>query len=183
MNSKKNSFIKIKNVFTITLSNLVNIIKSFSEKEKVYLPTNISNSLIKNLYSTYISFFSKKDFTYNLKKFSDKRGYFSEFLKNLDFGQISFFSILPNKIRGNHYHHTKTEKFLVITGKARFNFINIINKKRFSILTDENANLVVNTIPGWAHNIENIGKKVVKVLVWSNEILDKKNPDTFFYKV
>ena len=183
LNSKKNSFIKIKNVFTITLSNLVNIIKSFSEKEKVYLPTNISNSLIKNLYSTYISFFSKKDFTYNLKKFSDKRGYFSEFLKNLDFGQISFFSILPNKIRGNHYHHTKTEKFVVITGKVRFNFINIINKKRFSILTDENANLVVNTIPGWAHNIENIGKKVVKVLVWSNEILDKKNPDTFFYKV
>ena len=183
INTKNNSFIKIKNIFSISLLNLANVIRSFNKKEKIYLPSNISNSLIKNLYSTYISFFAKKDFIYRLKKFSDKRGHFSEFLKNLDFGQISFFSILPNKIRGNHYHHTKTEKFVVITGKARFNFINILNKKRFSILTDENTNLVINTIPGWAHNIENIGNKVAKILVWSNEILDKKKPDTIFYKV
>ena len=183
INTKNNTFAKIKNIFSISLLNLANVIRSFNKKEKIYLPSNISNSLIKNLYSTYISFFSKKDFIYRLKKFSDKRGHFSEFLKNSDFGQISFFSILPNKIRGNHYHHTKTEKFVVITGKARFNFINILNKKRFFILTDENTNLVVNTIPGWAHNIENIGNKVAKILVWSNEILDKKKPDTIFYKV
>jgi UDP-2-acetamido-2,6-beta-L-arabino-hexul-4-ose reductase len=175
--------VKIKNIFLITLSNLVSIIKSFNKREKIYLPNNISNSLIKNLYSTYLSFFSKKDFTYKIKKFSDKRGYFSEFLKNADFGQISFFSILPRQVRGNHYHNTKTEKFVVIAGKVRFNFINIINKKRFSILAVENTNLVVNTIPGWAHNLENIGNKVAKVLVWSNEILNKKKPDTFFYKV
>jgi len=183
LNKRKSSFVKIKNIFLITLSNLVSIIKSFNKREKIYLPNNISNSLIKNLYSTYLSFFSKKDFTYKIKKFSDKRGYFSEFLKNADFGQISFFSILPRQVRGNHYHNTKTEKFVVIAGKVRFNFINIINKKRFSILAVENTNLVVNTIPGWAHNLENIGNKVAKVLVWSNEILNKKKPDTFFYKV
>jgi UDP-2-acetamido-2,6-beta-L-arabino-hexul-4-ose reductase len=178
-----NSFVKIERVFPITLKNLINIIKSFDNKEKTYLPNNISNSLIKNLYSTYVSFFSKKDFTYKLNKFSDNRGYFSEFLKNLNFGQVSFFSILPKKKRGNHYHHSKIEKFVVISGKVRFNFINILTKKRFSILTDENANLVVNTIPGWAHNIENKGNKVAKILVWANEILDKKKPDTIFYKV
>jgi len=182
-NNNKDTYVKIKNVFWITLSNLVNVIRSFNKKEKIYLPSNISDLLIKNLYSTYISFFSKKNFSYKLKKFSDKRGYFSEFLKKSDFGQISFFSILPKKIRGNHYHHTKTEKFVVITGKVRFNFINILNKKKFFILADENINLVVNTIPGWAHNVENIGNKVAKVLVWSNEILDKKKPDTIFYKV
>jgi UDP-2-acetamido-2,6-beta-L-arabino-hexul-4-ose reductase len=179
----KNSFVNIKNVFTITLLNLANVIRSFNIKEKIYLPSNISSSVIKNLYSTYISFFSKKDFTYRLKKFSDKRGYFSEFLKNENIGQVSFFSILPKKFRGNHYHHTKTEKFVVITGKVRFNFINVINKKKFSLLASENTNLVVNTIPGWAHNIENTGIKTAKVLVWANEILDKKNPDTIFYKV
>jgi UDP-2-acetamido-2,6-beta-L-arabino-hexul-4-ose reductase len=179
----KNSFVKIKNVFTITLLNLANVIRSFNIKEKIYLPSNISSSVIKNLYSTYISFFSKKDFTYRLKRFSDKRGYFSEFLKNENFGQVSFFSILPKKFRGNHYHHTKTEKFVVITGKVRFNFINVINKKSFSLLATENSNLVVNTIPGWAHNIENVGSKIAKVLVWANEILDKKNPDTIYYKV
>jgi UDP-2-acetamido-2,6-beta-L-arabino-hexul-4-ose reductase len=180
---KKSSFIKISNFFSITLLNLVKVIRSFNKKEKLFLPNNISNYLIKNLYSTYISYFSKKDFQYKLKKFSDKRGFFSEFLKNTDFGQISFFSILPKKVRGNHYHNTKTEKFVVIAGKARFNFVNIINKKRFSILTDEKKNLVINTIPGWAHNIENAGSKTVKILVWANEILDKKNPDTIIYKV
>jgi UDP-2-acetamido-2,6-beta-L-arabino-hexul-4-ose reductase len=180
---KKSSFMKISNSFSITLLNLVKIIRSFNEKEKLFLPNNISNNLIKNLYSTYISYFSKKDFQYKLKKFSDERGFFSEFLKNTDFGQISFFSILPKQVRGNHYHNTKTEKFVVITGKTRFNFVNIINKKRFSILTDEKKNLVINTIPGWAHNIENAGSKTAKVLVWANEILDKKNPDTIFYKV
>lgn len=183
LNKSKNSFVKMNNVFTTTLSNLANVLRNFNIKEKIYIPNNISNFVIKKLYSTYISFFSKKDFTYRIKRFSDKRGYFSEFLKNENFGQISFFSILPKKIRGNHYHHTKTEKFVVITGKVRFNFINVINKKRFSLLASENTNLVVNTIPGWAHNIENIGSKTAKVLVWANEILDKKNPDTIFYKV
>ena len=180
---KKESFIKIEKTFSITLANLVSLIKNFNKNEKNYLPNNISNSLIKNLYSTYISFFSKKDFAYKIKRFSDRRGYFSEFLKNTNFGQISIFSILPKQIRGNHYHNTKTEKFLVIAGKARFNFINIINKKKFSISTEENDNLIINTIPGWAHNIENRGNKIAKVLVWANEILDKKKPDTIFYKV
>ena len=183
LNKQKSPFPKINNVFTITLFNLVNLIRSFNKKEKIYLPNNISNSLIKNLYSTYISFFLKKDFTYKLKRFSDHRGYFSEFLKNSNFGQFSFFSILPKKIRGNHYHNTKTEKFVVIAGKARFNFVNIITKQKFSILADEKNNLVINTIPGWAHNIKNIGTQIAKILVWSNEVLDKKNPDTIFHQV
>jgi UDP-2-acetamido-2,6-beta-L-arabino-hexul-4-ose reductase len=183
LNKQKSSFPKIKNVFSITLSNLVNLIRSFDKKEKTYLPNNISHTLIKNLYSTYISFFLKKDFTYKLKRLSDRRGYFSEFLKNSNFGQFSFFSILPKQIRGNHYHNTKTEKFVVIAGKARFNFVNIITKQKFSILAHEKNNLVINTIPGWAHNIENIGTQIAKILVWSNEVLDKKNPDTIFYQV
>jgi len=180
---QKSPFIKIKKIFYITVFDLVNLIKSFNQKEKIYLPNNISNSLVKNLYSTYISYFSKKDFKCGLKKNSDKRGYFCEFLKNIDFGQVSFLSILQKKIRGNHYHNTKTEKFVVISGKARFNFENIITKERFSILVDEKKNMVINTIPGWAHNIENIGTQTVRVLVWSNEIFDKKKPDTIFYKV
>ena len=183
LNKQKNSFIKIENIHSISLLNLVNIIKSFNKKDKIYLPDSISNPLIKNLYSTYISFFSKKDFFYKLPKFSDPRGDFCEFLKNSDFGQISFFSILPKKIRGNHYHNTKTEKFVVISGKLRFNFVNILTKEKFSLLTDEKQNLVVNTLPGWAHNLENVGRKTAKVLVWANEILDKKVPDTIFYKV
>ena len=178
-----NRFVKIKKVFSITLNKLVNIIKSFDNKQKTYLPNNISSSLTKNLYSTYISFFSQKDFTYKLNTFSDERGYFSEFLKNVNFGQVSFFTILPKKVRGNHYHHSKIERFVVIAGKVRFNFINIYTKKKFSIFADENNIKVINTIPGWAHNIENKGNKIARVLVWANEMLDKRKPDTFFYKL
>jgi UDP-2-acetamido-2,6-beta-L-arabino-hexul-4-ose reductase len=178
-----NSFVKIKKIFSITLNKLVNIIKSFDNKNKTYLPNNISSSLIKNLYSTYISFFTQKDFTYKLNKFSDERGYFSEFLKNENFGQVSFFTVLPKKVRGNHYHHSKIEKFVVIAGKVRFNFINIYTKKKFSMFADENNIKVINTIPGWAHNIENKGNKIARVLVWANEILDKKKPDTYFYEL
>jgi len=90
---------------------------------------------------------------------------------------------LPQKIRGNHFHHTKIEKFIVITGKAKFNFINVINKDAFSILVNSNENLVINSIPGWAHNIENPGKDVAIILVWCNELLNKNYPDTNFYKI
>lgn len=182
-NKQKSCFPKVTNVYSITLLNLANLIKSFNKNEKIYLPKNISDSLVKKLYSTYISFFLKKDFTYKLKSFSDHRGYFTEFLKCSNFGQISFFSILPGQIRGNHYHNTKTEKFVVITGKVRFNFVNIITKEKFSILSNEKTNLVVSTIPGWGHNIQNTGMQTAIVLVWANEVFDKNNPDTIFYKV
>jgi UDP-2-acetamido-2,6-beta-L-arabino-hexul-4-ose reductase len=177
----ENSFAEIKKTFSISLNDLANLIKNFKKKTFLIKP-DFSNDFTKNLYSTYLSFANKKNFSYKIKKLSDERGFFSEFLKNNSFGQISFFSILPNKTRGNHYHHSKIEKFIVINGKVRFNFVNIINKKKFSILSDENKNIVINTFPGWAHNIINISSKPAKILVWSNEIFDRNNPDTFLYK-
>jgi UDP-2-acetamido-2,6-beta-L-arabino-hexul-4-ose reductase len=122
-------------------------------------------------------------FKYKIKSYLDGRGSFVEFLKNKRFGQFSYFSILPKKTRGNHFHHTKLEKFIVIAGKAKFNFLNVVNNISFSILVNSNQNLVINSIPGWAHNIENPGKDVTKILVWCNELLDKSDPDTNFYKI
>jgi len=174
-------FVEIKKTFSISLNDLANLIKNFKKKTFLIKP-DFPNIFTKNLYSTYLSFAGTNNFSYKIKKFSDERGYFSEFLRNNSFGQISFFSILPNKTRGNHYHHSKIEKFIVINGKVRFNFINIINKKKFSILSDENKNIVINTFPGWAHNIKNVSSKTSKILVWSNENFDKNNPDTFLYK-
>ncbi len=138
--------------------------------------------MIKNLYSTYLSFVPTSSVHYNIEKFEDYRGKFVEFIKYQKFGQISFFTILPNQLRGNHYHHTKTEKFLVISGRVKFNFINIITKKKYSLIIDEKNEKVIVTQPGWAHNIKNIGKNIAKVIVWSNEIYNKKNPDTNIYK-
>jgi UDP-2-acetamido-2,6-beta-L-arabino-hexul-4-ose reductase len=180
---KWKTYVEIKNTYNISLFKLANLIKSFNPKDNTLLPNDVSKDFVKKLFSTYVSFLPSSKFKYKIKSNSDNRGAFVEFLKNDQFGQFSYFSILPKKIRGNHFHHTKIEKFIVVTGKAKFNFVNIINKKKNSILVSSNDNLVINSIPGWAHNIENPGKSITKILVWCNEILSKKNPDTNFYKI
>jgi len=171
----------IKNVYTIRLKKLATVIQSFNSDKNFFFQKN-TNNLIKNLYSTYLSFVPTSTVHYNIEKFEDYRGKFVEFIKYQKFGQISFFTILPNQLRGNHYHHTKTEKFLVINGRVKFKFINIITKKKYSLIIDEKNEKVIVTQPGWAHNIKNIGKNIAKVIVWSNEIYNKKNPDTNIYK-
>ena len=180
---KWSTYANIKEVYSISLDKLASLIRSFNIKDKTYLPVDVSKEFVKKLYSTYISFLPLNKFKHKLKHHLDSRGIFVEFIKNNQFGQFSYFSILPKKVRGNHFHHTKLEKFIVISGKVRFNFKNIINKKNFFILTDETKNIVINTVPGWAHSIENVSSKVAKLLVWSNEIFDRKNPDTFFFKL
>jgi UDP-2-acetamido-2,6-beta-L-arabino-hexul-4-ose reductase len=180
---KWNTYIEIRNTYNITLLELANLIRSFNTKDKTILANDISKAFVKKIFSTYQSFLPISKFQYKIKSHSDDRGSFVEFLKNEQFGQFSYFSILPKQIRGNHFHHTKLEKFIVITGKARFNFINIINNDTFSILVNSNKNLVINSIPGWAHNIENPGNNITKILVWCNELLDKNYPDTNFYKI
>jgi UDP-2-acetamido-2,6-beta-L-arabino-hexul-4-ose reductase len=180
---KWDTYIEIKNTYNITLLQLANLIRSFNTKDNTVLANDISKDFVKKIYSTYQSFLPISKFKYRIKSHSDSRGSFVEFLKNEQFGQFSYFSILPKKIRGNHFHHTKVEKFIVIAGRAKFNFINIINNDVFSILVNSTENLVINSIPGWAHNIENPGKNITKILVWCNELLDRNYPDTNFYKI
>jgi UDP-2-acetamido-2,6-beta-L-arabino-hexul-4-ose reductase len=171
----------IKNIRKIELNKLASIIQSFNSEKNFFFKNN-QNILIANLYSTYLSFLPKKFASYDLDKFEDHRGKFVEFIKYGRFGQVSFFTILPNATRGNHYHHSKTEKFLVVDGVVKFNFINVITLKKYSIIVSEKKEKVIITQPGWAHNIINIGIKTAKIIVWSNEVFNKKKPDTIFYK-
>ena len=82
------------------------------------------------------------------------------------------------QVRGQHYHHSKNEKFLVLSGNAEFNFKNLISNETFKIKTSERDPMIVRTIPGWIHNIKNIGKKELIVMLWANELFDPENPDT-----
>ena len=100
-------------------------------------------------------------------------------LKSEESGQISFFTANPGVTRGGHFHNTKTEKFLVVRGKALFRFRNVLNGSNFSIETSSSSPEVVDTIPGWSHDITNIGDEVMIVLLWANELFDKNNPDTY----
>ena len=99
-------------------------------------------------------------------------------LKTPDAGQFSFFTALPGVTRGGHYHHTKTEKFLVIRGKASFGFRHLITDERHTITTDGARAEVVQTIPGWSHDITNIGEDELIVMLWANENFDHDKPDT-----
>lgn len=183
---EKTTFARLKDIHKINLLDLSNLIKSFKIKNKISLINGLEKPFIKKLYSTYVSFFPKKNFIYEIKKNVDHRGEFVEFLRSGNLGQFSFLSILPGKVRGNHYHHTKLEKFAVLQGVVKFSFLDLSTKKRFSYIVRNNEkkrSTIVNTIPGWAHNIENIGSKTAILVVWCNEIYNPKNSDTFFYKI
>ena len=110
--------------------------------------------------------------------YRDDRGVFCEMLKTLDSGQISFFTALPGITRGGHYHHTKNEKFLVIKGEALFKFEDIASGERHEISVSDSYFEIVETIPGWAHDITNTGDGELIVMLWANEIFDPELPDT-----
>jgi UDP-2-acetamido-2,6-beta-L-arabino-hexul-4-ose reductase len=103
---------------------------------------------------------------------------FVEMLKTPDCGQFSFFTAHPGVTRGRHYHHSKTEKFLVIKGQARFGFRHTVTEEYFEVTTSGDKPVIVETIPGWSHDITNIGSEDFVVMLWANEIFDRDRPDT-----
>ena len=104
-------------------------------------------------------------------------------LKTRDTGQFSYFTAHPGVTRGGHYHHSKNEKFLVIQGKARFGFRHIVTDESYEIFTEGETQQVVETVPGWSHDIKNVGDNEMIVMLWANEIFDSQHPDTVTFKV
>jgi UDP-2-acetamido-2,6-beta-L-arabino-hexul-4-ose reductase len=180
--NKNKIYYKINSVHKISLGNLVNLIKKFKiNRPKLFVENHITN-FSSNLYSTYVSFLPKKNFKYRLKSHADNRGEFFEFLKTSNNGQVSIFTIKKNKTRGNHFHHSKVEKFLLLSGKVEFYMSDLGSNNSIKIKLDEKRREVIESIPGWFHNIKNIGKKEAIILLWSNQVFDDKKPDTFFYE-
>jgi UDP-2-acetamido-2,6-beta-L-arabino-hexul-4-ose reductase len=139
--------------------------------------------LTRALYATYVSYLPTERFAYEVPAYGDPRGVFVEMLKTPDAGQFSFFTAHPGITRGGHYHHSKTEKFLVIAGQARFRFRHIITGEQHELCTSGAKPEVVETIPGWAHDITNIGAEPMIVMLWANEIFDREHPDTIAKRV
>lgn len=164
--------------YTTSLGDLAKRIYQFKESRTSLISERVGDGFLRALYSTYVSYLPKDSFQYPLLSHTDKRGSFVEMLKTKDSGQFSFFTAHSGITRGGHYHHSKTEKFLVLRGKASFKFRNIINNEIFEIITSEENPTVVETIPGWAHNITNIGNDEMIVMLWANEIFDPSKPDT-----
>jgi UDP-2-acetamido-2,6-beta-L-arabino-hexul-4-ose reductase len=169
--------------YSITVGDLVDQIRAFGEVRTGLVTERVGTGLTRALYATYMSYLEPSSFSYELPKNSDSRGVFVEMLKTKDSGQLSYFTAGPGITRGGHYHHSKTEKFLVIKGRARFRFRNILTDETYTLDTCGEDPVVVETIPGWAHDITNIGDDDLVVMLWANEIFDRVRPDTIASKL
>ena len=169
--------------YKIKLGDLSDQIKIFRESRDSLISERVGVGLIRKLYSTYVSYLSPEQFVYSIPSYGDERGMFAEMLKTKDSGQFSFFTAKPGVTRGGHYHHSKTEKFLVVQGRAKFGFRHVATDETHEIITTSKELKIVETVPGWSHDITNIGTEEIIVMLWANEIFDPDNPDTITHKV
>lgn len=176
-------FASIDPVYDTTVGKLAEQLYAFQRSRTDGVIEPVGTGLVRALYATYLSYYPPTRFAYQLVKHEDPRGSFSEMLKTRDSGQFSFFTAHPGVTRGGHYHHTKNEKFLVVQGKASFKFRHVVTGEEYELLTDGDVPQVVETVPGWSHDITNIGEQTMVVLLWANEIFDRNQPDTKNYKV
>ena len=164
--------------FNTTVGEVANIISSFTSSRTTLITERVGAELTRALYSTYLSYTLPDKFNYSIPSYADERGVFCEMLKTKDSGQFSFFTAHPGITRGGHYHHTKNEKFLVMKGEAVFKFENISTGQRHELTVNGLNPEIVETVPGWTHDITNSGDEELIVMLWANEIFDRQRPDT-----
>ena len=165
--------------YTTTVGELAEQIQAFKDSRSSLISERVGTGLVRALYATYVSYLPVDDFAYPVQQYVDARGVFVEMLKTPDAGQFSYFTAHPGITRGGHYHHTKSEKFLVIKGQARFKFRHMQTGQAHELVTSGDNPEIVETVPGWTHDITNIGTDEMIVMLWANEIFDRAKPDTF----
>ena len=176
-------FVEVDPVYSTSVGELVDQIQAFNRVRTELVSERVGEGFERALYATYVSYLPTEAFHYAVPKHGDHRGVFVEMLKTKDSGQFSFFTAHPGVTRGGHYHHTKTEKFLVIKGRATFRFRHILTDETFALETEGEDPVIVETVPGWAHDVTNIGEEELVVMLWANEIFDREHPDTVACKV
>lgn len=177
------NFVDIQPRYEISLRELADKILSFGNCRTALMTERVGKGLVRALYSTYISYLPKEKFVYDVPIHSDERGSFVEMLKTPDCGQFSFFTVHPGVTRGSHYHHSKTEKFLVVRGSVLMRFRNIMNGETYKARISSDKPQIIDSIPGWVHDITNDGNEDAVVMLWANEVFDENHPDCIPCKV
>lgn len=165
--------------YATTVGAVVRQIEAFRDSRTSLVTERVGTGLARALHATYLSSLPVEAFAYPLTRHEDPRGMFVEVLKTPDTGQFSFFTTRAGVTRGGHYHHSKTEKFLVLTGQARFRFRHMQTGQTHELVTTGGTPQIVETVPGWTHDITNTGADDMVVMLWANEIFDRARPDTF----
>jgi UDP-2-acetamido-2,6-beta-L-arabino-hexul-4-ose reductase len=167
----------------VTLGVLAESIRSCRDVRTSLRLPDFSSAFEHALYATYLSYLDDGDFAYSLEMKSDQRGSLAEFLKSPAMGQIFVSHTRPGVTRGNHYHHTKTEKFLVLQGEALIRFRHIESDQVIEYRVRGDEYRVLDIPPGYTHSLENVGGDELVTLFWASEIFDLERPDTCFAPV
>lgn len=169
--------------YRINLQELAGLIQTFPKCRADLSIPDQTDALTAKLYSTYQSYLPENNFAYALTMHKDERGSFSEFVRTEGQGQFSANVIKPHITKGNHWHHSKHEKFLVVTGEGVIRFRQIDSDEVFAYKVSGERHEVVEIPPGYTHSIENTGETDMTVIIWANENFNPAAPDTYPLKV
>jgi len=181
--NKAGIFCEVPVVHTITLGDIVDLLYAFKKSRAERSIPDLSAAFTKKLYSTYLSYLPEEQFGYELKMNVDNRGSFTEFIKTPDRGQVSVNISKPGITKGNHWHHTKNEKFLVVSGKGVIRFRKIDSHKVLEYFVSGEKMEVVDIPPGYTHHIENLGDTDLVTIMWASESFNPEKPDTYLLEI
>jgi UDP-2-acetamido-2,6-beta-L-arabino-hexul-4-ose reductase len=180
---KRDLYSSIEPIYKRKLADIKNLLESFKDSRETLLVPEVANGFERALYATYLSYLPLDSFAYSLDGHKDNRGTFYEIIKTPNSGQFSLSTTAPGVVRGGHYHHTKNEKFLVVRGKAVIEFRHIVTNERVVYEVSDEKMQIVEMIPGYTHNIKNLGDEEMILFLWANENFDSQNPDTYYEEV
>lgn len=177
-----NDYLRVSTYYDVTIGDLASYLKSFKDSRSD-LEVPMMSGFKKKLYSTYLSYLPENEFSYDLNSHEDARGSFTEFLRTVTQGQVSVNISHPGIVKGNHYHHTKNEKFLVVKGEGVIRFRKINTTEVIEYHVSDKKLEVVDIPVGYTHNIENTGKEDMVTIMWANEAFNPNHPDTYYEEV
>jgi UDP-2-acetamido-2,6-beta-L-arabino-hexul-4-ose reductase len=175
---------KVPITYEESLGNISRLLEAFKANRTSLIIPNVGSGFERVLYATYLSYLPKESFSYELKGHSDDRGTFYEILKTNNSGQFSISTTKAGDIiRGNHYHNTKNEKFLVVKGEAIIELRDINSTDIIEYHVSDKKMEIVEMIPGYTHNIKNISNEEMILFIWANETYNDNKPDTYYLEV
>ncbi|UUX35244.1 capsular polysaccharide biosynthesis protein CapF [Fundicoccus culcitae] len=181
--AKEGDFCVVPTVYSVSLGRIAELIQSFKEQRSNLIVPDMSDPFVKKLYSTYLYFLPEDDFSYPLTTHADQRGSFTEIIKSPEAGQVSVNISKPGITKGNHWHMTKNEKFLVVSGTGVIRFREIHSEEVIEYAVSGDKLEVVDIPVGYTHSIVNTGETDMVTIMWVNEMFDPNQPDTYFLEV
>ena len=170
-------------VYRASLGQIVALLEGYKAMKQTLYTPDVGSLFSRKLYATYLSYLPGDKCAYPLTMHEDARGAFTEFMRTDERGQTSINVSRPGVVKGNHFHHTKNEKFLVVHGRGVIRLRHVSETQTHEYFVDGDVLTVVDILPGYTHNIENLGDGDMVTVMWSSECFDPDNPDTYALEV